>query len=263
MRKSVIWLATILGFLALLVSILPLLLQSFSAGWSWPHLFPTAYSWRSWIYLFSPSSRTWEAVMNTLVIAFAVTLINLVVSIPAANALARWPMKGKWMMEALLFAPLVVPAFVPMMGIHMTFIGLGLTDTLWGVILAHVIPTVPYVLRALITSYRTLGFEWEEQARMLGARRMQRFYHIVFPHLLPGIAAGAGLSLLVSASQYLITLLIGGGQVITLPLLLFPFISGGDPAVGSAYSLLFVGVALLAMLSMDFLLKGYYAKRNF
>lgn len=248
--------------LTILIPLFPLVLQSFAKGWSWPYLFPVEYSGRAWNYLFSSFSRTWQAIGNTLGIALTVTFINLILCIPAANALARWPLKGKWLIEGFLFAPLIVPAFVPIMGIHVTFIKLGITDSFLGVLLAHIIPTAPYVLRALIISYRTLGFEWEEQARMLGAGRMQRFYYVVLPHLLPGVVAGASLSILVSVSQYLITLLIGGGQILTLPLLMFPYFSGGDPAIGSAYALLFVGVALLSLLSMDLLLKGYYAKRN-
>jgi len=216
---------------------------------------------RAWEYVFSASSGTWEAIGNSLQIALIVTLINIMLALPAANALARFRFKGRRLVEGALFAPIIVPPFVAVMGMHMTFIKLGLTDTIIGVTLAHIVPTLPYVIRALIISYSTLGFQWEEQAAMLGAGRIQRFRHVVLPHLLPGVLAGAGLSLLVSLSQYLITLLVGGGRVMTLPLILFPFISGGDPAVGSAYTLVFAFVSAAALISMDIILKRYYGKR--
>lgn len=123
-------------------------------------------------------------------------------------------------------------------------------------------PTLPYMIRALVVSFSTLSLQWEEQARMLGAGPLQRFRHVVFPHLLPVIAAGASLSILISLSQYLITFLVGEGQVMTLPLILYPFISGGDPAVGAVYTLLFAGMAATALWGMNLLLKQYYGKRS-
>jgi putative spermidine/putrescine transport system permease protein len=242
------------------IPFLPLFISSFSSGWRWPEVIPHAFSLRAWEYVLSNSSGTWTAVSNSLQIAFFVTILNVVLAIPTANALARMRLKGKWIIEGIIFAPIIIPPYVAMMGMHMTFIRFGLTETIVGVILAHIPPTLPYMVRALIVSYNTLGFQWEDQASMLGARRFQRFWYVVLPHILPGIIAGSSLSVLISLSQYLITFLVGSGQVITLPLILFPFISGGDPAIGSAYTLLFAGMAVLALFMMDILLKKYYGK---
>ncbi len=243
------------------IPLIPLALSSFSAGWQWPEIIPHTFSLRAWRYVLSHESGTWGAVWTSLEIAVLVTLINLVLAIPAADALARWKFRGKLVVEAILFAPLVVPPFVAMMGMYITFIRLNLTESILGVILAHIIPTLPYMVRALIVSFSTLGFQWEDQARMLGAGRYGRLWYVVLPHILPGIVAGASLSILVSLSQYLITLLVGGGQIMTLPLLLFPFINGGDPVIGSAYTLLFAGMAGLALWGMDSLLKRYYGAK--
>ncbi|EMF47881.1 binding-protein-dependent transport systems inner membrane component [Planococcus halocryophilus Or1] len=111
-------------------------------------------------------------------------------------------------------------------------------------------------------SYQTLSVDWEDQARMLGAGPVSRFTLVVLPHLLPGIVAGASLSILISLSQYLITFIIGSGQVVTLSILLFPFISGGDPAIASAYSLLFAGMAIMTLFGLDVLLKKYYQQKK-
>jgi putative spermidine/putrescine transport system permease protein len=252
------------SFLAL-IALFPfvmLLLWGFTESWSWPNILPQSLSFRSWTYVFLQAPDTFLAIANSLTIALGVTVISLVLCIPAANALARWKFAGRRAIEIMLFAPLVIPPFIAVMGIHMTFIRLGLTDTIFGVMLAHIIPTLPYVLRALIVSYKTLGFQWEDQARMLGAGPFQRFWHVVIPHILPGIVAGGSLSILVSLSQYLLSFLVGGGQVVTLPLLLFPFLNGGDPAIGAVYSLLFVGMAFVSLLLMDQLLKYFINDRN-
>src|SRR5690606_13164223 len=191
-----------------------------------------------------------------------VTAVNVLLALPASIALVRHQLRAKWLWEAILFAPIVIPPFVAVMGIHLTFLRLGLTETIWGVALAHISPTLPYMVRAVVISYSTLSVDWENQARMLGAGPVSRFYYVVLPHLLPGIAAGASLSVLISLSQYLISFIIGSGQVVTLPILLFPFISGGDPAVASAYSLLFAGIAIVTLVGMDIALKKYYQNKK-
>lgn len=252
---------TILMLIFIVIPFIPLILSSFSHGWRWPEVIPHAFSLHAWEYVFSDSSGTWEAVWTSLEIAFIVTFINLLLALPAANVLGRRTFRGKWLIEGLIYAPIIIPAFISVMGMYASFIRMGLTDSITGVIVAHLIPTLPYMVRALIVSYSTLGFQWEEQGQMLGAGPLRRFCYVVMPHLMPGIIAGASLSILVSLSQYIVTFLVGGGQVMTLPLLLFPFIGGGDPAIGSAYALIFAAMAASALFTMDFLLKRYYGKR--
>lgn len=262
MKKFSTSILLLLALLFLGIPFLGMLMTSVSIGWQWPNLLPDSISFRAWDYVLTGSSGTWRAIGISLLIAFIVTVVNVVLAVPAANALVRYRIKGKWLAEAILFAPIIIPPFVSVMGIHLTFLRLGLTETVLGVVLAHLSPTLPYMVRAVMTSYSTLSVDWEDQARMLGAGPFQRFYSVVLPHLLPGIAAGASLSVLISLSQYLITFIIGSGQVVTLPILLFPFISGGDPAVASAYSILFAGMAILALLGMDLSLKRYYRMKK-
>lgn len=240
-----------------IVPVVPLLLSSLSFGWRWPAVLPESWSFRAWEYVLN-DVRTWQAVGISIWISLIVTAANILLTIPAANALMRYPVRGRWLFEAIIFAPIIIPPFISVMGIHLTFLRLGLTETVVGVVLAHIAPTLPYMFRAVMISYQTLSADWEDQARMLGARALPRFFHVVLPHLLPGIMAGASLSVLISLSQYLITFIIGAGQVVTLPILLFPFVSGGDPGIASAYSLLYAAIAIAALVGMDAALKRYY-----
>ncbi len=256
------WSLSLLVFLFIFLPFIPLILSSLSFGWQWPALLPDSISFQAWDYVLFGSSGTWQAVGVSLLIALIVTTLNILLAVPAANALVRHSFRGKWLMEAIIFAPIIIPPFVAVMGIHLTFLKFGLTETIVGVVLAHISPTLPYMVRAIIISYQTLSTDWEDQARMLGAGPFSRFIFVVLPHLLPGIVAGASLSILISLSQYLITFIIGSGQVVTLSILLFPFISGGDPAIASAYSLLFAGMAIMTLFGLDVLLKKYYQQKK-
>ena len=72
----------------------------------------------------------------------------------------------------MLFAPIIVPGFISTMGIHFTFIKIGLTENLLGVIFVHIIPTLPYMMRALIVSFSTLSDDYENLGTVFGANRI-------------------------------------------------------------------------------------------
>ena len=90
---------------------------------------------------------------------------------------------------------------------------------------------------------------YEDQARSLGATPFQTFRTVTLPAILPGLMTGALFAFLVSWSQYLLTLAIGGGRVQTLPLLLFSFASAGRNDVTAAIALLYIlpGLLILAL----------------
>lgn len=255
---------SILGFIVTL-SIFPLVLLiliSFSLGWAWSSIIPTEFSLNGWKYVLFENPKTMEAIVTSFKIALSVAGINLILSIPAADALGRYDFKGKKMIESLILLPIIVPPIIFSMGIHKHFIILNLTDSLIGVIISHIIITLPYMIRAITISFAHLGFELEEQAKMLGAKRMYRLFHVVFPFILPGIVAGGSITILVSLSQYIITLLIGGGNIVTLPVLMYPYINGGDQSIGAVYSILFGIMAVISLLVIDSFLKRYYDGRK-
>jgi putative spermidine/putrescine transport system permease protein len=90
---------------------------------------------------------------------------------------------------------------------------------------------------------------FEAQARSLGATPLQTFRAVTLPAILPGLVTAALFAFLVSWSQYLLTLAIGGGRVQTLPLLLFSFASAGRNDITAAVALLYIlpGLLILAV----------------
>src|SRR5690606_14750903 len=141
MNKKQFFLKTtlfILLFIIIGLPFIPLVLSSLSFGWQWPSVLPESFSFRAWEYVLFGSSGTWQAVWMSLLIAFIVTAVNILLAVPASIALVRHQFRAKWLWEAILFAPIVIPPFVAVMGIHLTFLRLGLTETIGGVVLAHI-----------------------------------------------------------------------------------------------------------------------------
>lgn len=265
MNKSIKYFTLILLIFLLCLWMLPIitmLVTSFALRWPFPDILPKAFNSEAWDYVLHENMDTYRSLWTTILIGIVTVFINIVVGLPAADALGRYKFKGKPLFELLISLPIVLPPLAIILGLHRTFLRLGLTESMLGVILANVIPTLPYMVRALSVGYESMGFKLEEQAKMLGANRLQRITQIIIPSLMPSLVAGSSLCILISASQYVSVLLIGGGLVKTVPIIMFPFLVGGNQAVGSAYGFLFSGMALVLLLAMNNIMKYVYGQRN-
>jgi putative spermidine/putrescine transport system permease protein len=250
------WAALILLMVWLVAPMIPLFIWSVSFRWFFPDILPSQLSSRAWEYVFSPTSGTLRALWDTTVIAAAVTVISILVGVPAGRALGMHQFRGKRLVELLMLAPTIVPGLAVILGIHVVFIRMGLADTLLGVVLVHLIPTLPYMVLVMAGVFANYQPEFEEQARSLGADPVRTLWYVMIPAILPGVIVGGLFVFLISWSQYILTLLIGGGQVLTLPMLLFNFASSGDNAMTGALSVVFVLPGILIMLFTSRFLTG-------
>lgn len=249
-------LAIVLGVLAPFV---PLVIWSFSFRWFFPAVLPTEWSLRPWLAVFAPQTRVWIATANSLWIGFGTTFLSILIGIPAGRALGLHQFKGKTIVEFLILAPTIVPALAAAFGIHIMFIRYGLADTRLGVILVHLIPVTPYTVLILSSVFANYNPDYEDQARSLGANALQVWVYVTIPAILPGIMVAGLFSFIISWSQYILTLLIGGGQVLTLPVLLFSFATSGDSGLTAALSLVFIAPAVFFLLLTSRYLTGQNA----
>jgi len=237
-----------------IVFVLPflvLLVWSFSQSWPSNALFPNELGLRGWTYIFSPHSKVLSSLGLSLLISLLVTGIAMLICIPAGKALGIYDFAGKNIVEILVLAPIIIPTITVGMGIHIVFIKYGLADTVVGVILIQLTVVLPYGIRIFASIYKALGTKWEEQAKVLKADFWQSFRYVTLPFLYPGIVSAGILMFNVSFSQYFLTFLIGGGKVVTLPVLLFPFVNSGDRVVASGLSLIFILSSLVLMIIIE------------
>ncbi|MFN0086324.1 MAG: ABC transporter permease [Blastocatellia bacterium] len=226
-----------------MIPVILLAARSLAQSWRWPALWPPGWSLRAWRYVFSETAEVLPALGASLGLAAAVTLLAALVSLPAARVLAWQEFRGKRAVLFLLLLPVLTPPLTATMGMHSLFLRYRLTDTVAGVALSHLIMSVPYATLMLTGSFSRLDPDFEAQARTLGAKAIDVWRHVTFPAIAPGLMVAASFAFLISWSQYLTTLLIGGGRVVTLPLTLVAFQRGGDEAIAAALSLVFLAPA--------------------
>ena len=240
--------------ITIIIPVIPLAVWSFSHTWRYPYILPQSFNLRAWQYIGSPYSKIFQALFNSIIIALGVTLLSIIIGIPAARIIGTKNFKGKELLKFIFITPIIVPGIAASMGIHVLFIKLGLADTITGVIIVHLLPSLPYMVIMMSGIFSNYNIEFENQAYSLGANKINTFFNITLPAIFPGILIGSLFVFLISWSQYILTLLIGGGKVITLPILLFSFANSGDKALTGALSIVFITPAILILiLSSNFL----------
>lgn len=228
---------------------LPLLIWSISERWFFPELLPTRFGLRAWTYVFGTAgAQILTALWQSVAISGITALISVALAIPAGRALGLYAFRGKNLAATLLILPVIVPSLSVAMGLHLWFLRLGLTETSLGVILIHLTFCLPYAVFVMWGVFTNYNPDYEDQARSLGASSLQVIWRVMLPFMYTGVMVAGLFSFLLSWSQYLSTLIIGGGQITTLPVLLFALMGSGDRPVAAAVSLVFVAPALVALI---------------
>lgn len=241
--------------LALAIPLVPVLLWSVSGGWFFPHLLPTKFGTRAWQYVLSPETGVLAAFLTSVTISSTVAVIAGLIGLSAGRALGLHRFRGKRLVYFLMLAPEIIPPLTVAMGNQVAFIKLGLADTLLGVVLVQLVPTIPYVTLVMSAVYSNYDVNFEDQARVLGASPLRAFWHVTLPAVFPGLVVAVLFAFLISWSEYVMTLLIGGGVVQTLPLVLFSF-AGTDLGIASAMCVLCVVPAILILVASSRYLSG-------
>jgi putative spermidine/putrescine transport system permease protein len=189
-----------------------------------------------------------SAIRLSLVLAVGSTAVSIVLGVAAAYALARKMVPGAEAVTSFLMAPLIMPSVVIGVAMLQYYAVMGLRGSLLGLLLAHVVITVPYIVRSALASLAGLDTSLEEAARVLGATGFESFRLVTLPLIRPGLVAGALFAFVTSLDNVPVTIFLLRADQTTLPVLIFSSVEMGvDPSVAAVSTLLIVitGLALI------------------
>ena len=239
----------------ILLPLVVIVIWSITGRWPWPNLLPESWTLRTVEELFRGSAPLPELLGSSIGLASAVAILATVISILTARATEFFAFPGRKLVRFCGMLPLLVPGTVFTMGIQLVMLKLGLADTVSGVVIVHLVCALPYCLAIMGDVTRAVGLGLEEQAAVLGAGPLRSFLTVTLPALMPGVLSSFSMGFILSYSQYFTTLMVGGGRVKTIALVLVPYIQSGDRALASAYSVAFVGSAMLVFFIFETLIK--------
>ncbi len=240
------------GVAAVLVALLfaaplaALIVRAVADEWRAPALVPQAIGLRGFEVAFGGGDAG-TALGTSLLVACMTTAAALALGWPAARVLGERRLRRPALVFVLLAMPLLVPPYAIGSGLTEWFIRLGLAGTLAGLVLAHLVLVLPYVVVVLLSGFGARLTALEEMAQTFGAGRVERFAWVTVPSTRPTVATAALVGFLVSWSQYGSSLAVGAGRPL-LPVLLVPFV-GTDPQVAASLALLFLAPAVVALVA--------------
>ncbi|RYV52140.1 carbohydrate ABC transporter permease [Pengzhenrongella frigida] len=189
------------------------------------------------------SSIFWRQVANSVICGVFTTLGVVVLGVAASFVLARYNFSGRNAMYALFAAGLMFPMTVAITPLYIMIRGLGLSDSLAGIILPQVAFALPTTIIILVPFLRAIPKELEEAAAIDGASRLGFFFRMVVPLSLPGVVTVGILAFIASWNSYMLPLFILNNEsMYTLPL--------GVQAFASQYSVDTARVLAFTSLSM-------------
>ena len=210
------------------------------AGWtvSW-----YADAWKE----FQLASILWV----TVEVVFAVVTLALVIGVPAAYTLARRDFRGKRALMLLFLLPLMVPPITYGIPLATVLYQTHLGGTLWGVILANLIPAAPFVILVMTPFIEQIDANLESAARVFGANTWRMFVYVLVPLLAPGILAASLLVLVRTIALFELTFLTAGPDSQTLVVALYYAVFAAGvraPQSVDAMAMIYMAVTLVWLL---------------
>lgn len=215
--------------------LLPLVLWSFADAWSYPSPLPTAWGFDGIedAVGFGLVPGFGRSVLLGLIVATIATPLGAL----AARALTFGAVPFPRTVATLLLAPIALPPFAAVLGVNVLLLR-AYVPSVAGVVLVLVVMALPYTTFVMRAAYGAYDPSYEDEARLLGARPLQVLRRVQLPMIAPALARAAFLAFLVAWSDYIVTVIVGGGELVTLPLVVAGAAAGlGNDAAVAVMSL--------------------------
>jgi putative spermidine/putrescine transport system permease protein len=195
------------------------------------------------------TSPAWtNAVLQSALIATASTLLAVMLGTLCAIGCWRLSRRSTDLVRALMLLPIIIPSIAYAIGLYRYFAKLGLLDTFTGVVIAHGVTGLPYVVITVSTALAAFDPRLESAARGMGASLGQTLRWVILPRIVPGIVSGAIFAFIHSWDELVLVLFIASRRVFTLPRKIWDGINENlDPAM-AAVAVLLVGMTVMLLL---------------
>ena len=184
-----------------------------------------------------------RAVLNSIIIGAATTVIALIIGTMAAYALARISFRGKTLVSGLILSASMFPVVVLVTPLFQLFTDIGWIDQYQAMIIPNISFVLPLSVYILASFFSELPWELEEAARIDGASRFQAFRLVMLPLAAPGVFTTAILAFIAAVNEYLLASLLSGDH--TKPVTVaIAFFTGNDPNVAPYAAIMAAGVII-------------------
>ena len=164
-----------------------------------------------------------EALFLSIRLALSVAAILFVIGLPLAYWLAESRWRGKFLVEAIVALPLVLPPTVlgfymlmamgprgPLGGLWQALFGHGLAFTFSGLVVASVLYSLPFAVQPLVVAFENVDRKLLDASAVLGAGKLRTFFRVILPLSIPGVITALVLSFAHTLGEFGVVLMVGG-----------------------------------------------------
>ena len=190
-----------------------------------------------------------DAVLLSLNLAVLSTAVSLALGTAAAIAVARGQFPGRAAVGTFVVSPLMMPGLVLGVAMLQFFRDIGLRDAYWSLLLAHVVITLPFVMRTLLAAMGSFDFSMIDAARTLGLSYPKAIAKVLIPNLAPAYLTGGLFAFLASMDNYPISIFLTDARNKTLPIKMLQYLEEQpDPSIAAmSTGLILLAIVVLAI----------------
>ncbi|MEI8146881.1 MAG: ABC transporter permease [Alphaproteobacteria bacterium] len=241
MILSSVILALVIIFLFMPIAIVVTVSFSSSAVFAFP---PPGFSTR-WYTAISKADMMVNAVVLSAQLAALSTAISLFLGTLCSIAIVRGMVPGAKAIATFMASPLMLPGLVLGIAFLQAARDFGLRDAYTTLLIAHVVITMPFIMRTVLASLSLFDFAMVDAARMLGRSYAGAIWSVLIPNILPGVVSGGLFAFIASFDNYPVSIFLVDVRTKTLPIqLLNQLEMSPDPTVAAISALLILGTVI-------------------
>ena len=193
----------------------------------------------------------WEALVYSIVIAVVATVISVVIGVLGGIGLKKFQFRGKKFINLMLYVPIVVPEIVLAVAMLIIFMTIGIKLGMGTIVIGHCTFCIPYAVVTIKGRISGDNDTLQEASMDLGANRIQTFWRVTIPSIMPGIMSAAFLSFTLSIDDVIMSNMLASARQSTLPVLILSVNRTGITPDINALTTLMVVIMVLGMLIMN------------
>jgi putative spermidine/putrescine transport system permease protein len=191
--------------------------------WTYPDIFPQHIGLFQWERIFKYTDII-GAIKNSVIIAVSTTLLCILISIPTAYAIGRRDIRFKSTLKIIMLLPMLFPGMALALFLGRFFYMNGFSQRYIGVILAHTLVCLSFMLRILTASFESMPQDIIDAASNLGANGWIKLIELYIPMIMPGIVAGSIFTFIGSMQEFNLAFIIGAPSIQTITTILYSYL---------------------------------------
>ena len=202
-----------------------------------------------------------DSLLYSIVIAVLTTVISVAIATIGALGLRKFEFKMKKFVNNMLYIPIIVAEIVMAVALLILFMNIGLSLGMGTILIGHCTFCIPYAVVTIKGRISGDSYSFEEASMDLGANRVQTFFKVTLPSIMPGVMSAAFLSFTLSIDDVIMSNMLAGAKNSTLPVLILSMSRSGVTPDVNALTTIMILIIVLAMV-LNNIIKNALNKRK-